>query len=154
MRRQVCNFVGLYKTHTTCFNIKEARTPRCQSQGIEYSLKLTVIKFYTNTQYILSSTAFVAQLAERCNKFAASPSWLLRAFYTCDFARCDCHPGVCNKLIIVYEARYPLMIRCSLSSTLSSVKHILQDVNCKAQNRTCKQSFTVYDSDSRNFTFI
>ena len=31
------------------------------------------------------------------------------------------------------------MVRCSLSSTLSSVKHILQDVNCKAQNRTCKQ---------------
>ena len=59
-----------------------------------------------------------------------------RAVYTCDFTRCGCHPGVCNKLMTVYEARYPLMIRCSLSSMLSSVKHILQDVNGKAQNRT------------------
>ena len=33
------------------------------------------------------------------------------------------------------------MIRCSLSSILSSVKHIVQDVNRKAQNRTCKQRF-------------
>ena len=115
---------------------------------------ITVIKSYINTQYILWSTAFVAQLAERCNKFAASPSWLLRAVYMCDFATCNCYPGVCNKLIIVYKARYPLMICCSLSSTLSSVKHILQDVNRKAQNRACKQSFTVYDSDARNFTFI
>ena len=32
------------------------------------------------------------------------------------------------------------MIDSSLSSTLSSVKHILQDVNRKAQNHTCKQS--------------
>ena len=31
------------------------------------------------------------------------------------------------------------MIGCSLSMLLSSVKHILQDVNRKAQNRTCKQ---------------
>ena len=51
-------------------------------------------------------------------------------------ARCDCHPGVCNKLMTVYAVRYQVMIRCSLSSTLSSVEHILQDVNRKAQNCT------------------
>ena len=34
------------------------------------------------------------------------------------------------------------MISCSLSSTLTSVKHILQDVNCMAQKRTCKQPLT------------
>ena len=34
------------------------------------------------------------------------------------------------------------MIRCSLSSTFSSVKHILQDVNRNAQSRRCKQPFT------------
>ena len=67
--------------------------------------------------------------------------FIWRAVYTGDFARCDCHPGVCNKLMTVYEARYLLMICCSLSSTLSSVKHILQDVNRKVQNRTCKQPF-------------
>ena len=33
------------------------------------------------------------------------------------------------------------MIAYSLSSPLSSVKHILQDVNRKAQTRTCKQPF-------------
>ena len=49
-------------------------------------------------------------------------------------ARCDCYPGVCNKLMTVYAARYQVTIRCSLSSTLSSVEHILQDVNRKAQN--------------------
>ena len=49
-------------------------------------------------------------------------------------ARCDCHPGVRNKLMTVYAARYPDMAPCSLSSTLSSVEHILQDVNRKAQN--------------------
>ena len=43
----------------------------------------------------------------------------------------------------VYLVRSPLMIRCSLSSTLPLVKHILQDVNRKAQNRTCKQPLTV-----------
>ena len=48
----------------------------------------------------------------------------------------DCHPGVCNKLMTVYVARHPLMIGSSLSLTLSSVKHILQDVNRKAQNHT------------------
>ena len=37
------------------------------------------------------------------------------------FARCHCRPGVCNKLMTVYAARYPLMIGCSFSSTLSSV---------------------------------
>ena len=58
------------------------------------------------------------------------------------FARCDCHPGVCNKIVTVYEARYPLTIRCNLSSTLSSVKHILQDVNHLAQNHSCKQPLT------------
>ena len=62
----------------------------------------------------------------------------LKTVYACNFARCDGHPRVCNKLIAVYAARYPLMIRCSLISTLSSVKHILQDVNRKAQNRKCK----------------
>ena len=35
--------------------------------------------------------------------------------------------------------RYPPMFRYSLSSTLSTVKHILHDVNCRAQNCTCKQ---------------
>ena len=63
----------------------------------------------------------------------------LKAVYTCDFARCNCHRGVCNELMTVSAARYPLMIRCSLSSTVSSVKNILQDVNRKAQNRTCEQ---------------
>ena len=48
------------------------------------------------------------------NKYA----W--RAVYTWDFVRCDCHPGVCDKLVIIFVARYPLMIHCSLSSTLSS----------------------------------
>ena len=48
---------------------------------------------------------------------------------TMHIARCDCHPGVCNKFVTVYKARYPLVIRCYLASTLSSVKHILQDVN-------------------------
>ena len=57
-----------------------------------------------------------------------------------NFARCNCHPDVCNKLATVHEARYPLMICCSLSSTLSSVEHILQDANREAQNHTCKQS--------------
>ena len=52
------------------------------------------------------------------------------------FARCDCQAGVCNKLMAVDAERYPLMIRCSLSSTLSPVKYTLQDVNRKAQNRT------------------
>ena len=46
---------------------------------------------------------------------------ITRAVYTRDFARCVCHPGVCQKFITVYAARYPLIIRCSLSSTLSSV---------------------------------
>ena len=58
-----------------------------------------------------------------------------------DLAGGDCHPSVCNELVTVYAARYPLMIRCSLSSTLSSVKHILQDVNREAQICTCKQPF-------------
>ena len=56
---------------------------------------------------------------------SALESAVLRAVYTCDFARCDCHPGVCNKFVTVYETRYPLMIRYSLSSTLWSVKHVL-----------------------------
>ena len=51
---------------------------------------------------------------------------------------CDYHAGVCNRLMIDNAARYPLMICCNLSATLPSVKHILQDVNRKAQNRTCK----------------
>ena len=34
------------------------------------------------------------------------------------------------------------MIRCSLSSTLSSIENMLQDVDRKAQNRTCKQPLT------------
>ena len=54
---------------------------------------------------------------------------------------CDCHPGVCSKLKTIHVARYPLMIGSSLSSPLSSVKHMLQDVNRKAQNRTYKQPF-------------
>ena len=65
----------------------------------------------------------------------------LRAVHTCDFTRCSCHPGVCNKLMTFCAARYPLMIRCSLSLTPSPVKHTLQDVNLKGQNRTCKQAF-------------
>ena len=36
------------------------------------------------------------------------------------------------------------MIHCSLSSTLSSVKHILQDVDRNAPNCTCKQSLSSY----------
>ena len=73
----------------------------------------------------------------------------LRAVYKCDFAGCDCRPGVCNKLAQVYEARYPLMIGSSLLSTLSSVKHILQDVNRKAQSRSCKQPFSSPNSPWR-----
>ena len=73
------------------------------------------------------------------NKNAYIEVSMLRAVHTWDFACYDCHPGVCNKLVTVYEARYPLMFRCSLSSTLSSIQHILQDVNRKAQNRSCKQ---------------
>ena len=34
------------------------------------------------------------------------------------YARCDCYPGVCNKLMTIYAAKYTLMIRCSLSSTV------------------------------------
>ena len=45
----------------------------------------------------------------------------------------DCRLGVCNKLMKVYVEKYVHMIRCSLSSTLSSVKHMLKDVNHKAQ---------------------
>ena len=56
-----------------------------------------------------------------------------------DFAHYNSHPGVCNKLITICAARYPLMIRCNLSSTFLSVKHIHQDISAKAQNRTCKQ---------------
>ena len=77
--------------------------------------------------------------------FSLTPSFLVHylckgPFYTCYFAHCDCHPSVCNKLMTVFAARYPCMIQSSLSSTLSSVKHILQDVNRKALNLTCKQS--------------
>ena len=68
----------------------------------------------------------------------------LRAVNTSDFARCDCQPGVHNKLMTVHEATYPFMIRCSLASTLSSVKHILQDVNRKAQNNTCTQPLRLW----------
>ena len=68
----------------------------------------------------------------------------LKAVYTSNFARCGCHPGGCNQLMTVYAAKYTLMIRSSLSSMLSSVKHILQDVNRKAQNRTCKQLFKTF----------
>ena len=79
---------------------------------------------------------------------------MLRDVYTCDFSRCDSHPGVCNKLMTVYVERHPLMISSSLSSTLASIKHILQDVNRKAQNRTCKQPFkrvaTEKQADSQN----
>ena len=66
---------------------------------------------------------------------------VVKLVYTSNFARCDFHPGVCNKLVTVHVARYLLMIGSSLSLTLWSVEHILQDVNRKAQNRTCKQSF-------------
>ena len=45
----------------------------------------------------------------------------LRPVYTGDFVRCDCPPGVGNKLTRVNAATYPLMIRCSLSSMLSIV---------------------------------
>ena len=56
----------------------------------------------------------------------------------CNFLCCDCHPGVLNKLLTVNTARYSLTIHCSFSSMLSLVKHMLQDVNCLAQNCTCK----------------
>ena len=39
----------------------------------------------------------------------------------CNFARCDSHPGVCNKLMTVYVARFPFMIGSSLSSTLDEL---------------------------------
>ena len=58
--------------------------------------------------------------------------------------RCDCHPGVCDKLMTVYAAKYPHMIHCCLSLTLSSVKHILQDVNPNAQNCMFKQPLMKY----------
>ena len=66
---------------------------------------------------------------------------MLRDVYICDFERRESHPGVCNKLMTVYVERHPLMISLSLSSTLASIKHILQDVNRKEQNNTCKQPF-------------
>ena len=66
---------------------------------------------------------------------------LLRSVYTCDFALCDVHSDVCNQLVTVYVARHSFMIGSRLSSMLSSVEHILQDVNRKVQNRTGKQSF-------------
>ena len=78
---------------------------------------------------------------------------VLRSVYTCEFARCDCHPGVCNKLMTVYRARYPLVICCNLSSTLSSDKLILQDINHKAQNLTCKQPLMKY-TDGQMFILI
>ena len=61
-----------------------------------------------------------------CNKyFEQCPSWpvrkpysCLRAVYTFDFIRCDCHPSVCNKPRTDYAAKYPLMIRRSLNSIL------------------------------------
>ena len=34
---------------------------------------------------------------------------LLRAVYTGNVARYDCHPSVCNILMAVYAPRYPLM---------------------------------------------
>ena len=77
----------------------------------------------------------------------------LRAVYTCDFVRSGCHPGVCNKLVAVSEVRFPFMIRCSLSSTLSLVKHILQDVNLKAQNCPSKQPFRRHFEISSFFNF-
>ena len=79
-----------------------------------------------------------------CSNFLFSQSiHFLRAVYTCHSACCDCHPRVCNELMVVYGTRYPVMIRCSLSSILSSVKHILQDANCEAQNLTCERPFTL-----------
>ena len=57
---------------------------------------------------------------------------------------------VIDKPMTVYGARYPMMIRCNLSWTLSSVKHILQDVNRRVQNRTCKQPLMLFGC-SRHF---
>ena len=54
---------------------------------------------------------------------------LLKPGYTCDVARYDYHPVVCNKLRTVYAGRYPLVIHCS------------HYVNRKAQNCTCKHPF-------------
>ena len=71
------------------------------------------------------------------------------SFYTC-----DCHPGVWNRLVVVYAARYRLMIRCSLSSMLLSFKHKLQDVSRNAQNHTCKQPLRVEGYYSSLFSFL
>ena len=54
---------------------------------------------------------------------------LLKPGYTCDVARYDYHPVVCNKLRTVYAGRYPLVIHCS------------HYVNRKPQNCTCKHPF-------------
>ena len=90
----------------------------------------------------MSSSSNISRIyISKCSSFDIL-YFSLRAVYTWDFAHCDCHPRVCKKLITVYAARYLLMIRCSLSSTLSSVKHILQDVNRKAQNGECQERIT------------
>ena len=54
-------------------------------------------------------------------------------------ARSDCHRGVCNKIMMVDIARYPFLIGCSLSLTLSSISHIRQDDNRKGKSPTCKR---------------
>ena len=82
---------------------------------------------------------FHVNILKRNRKPHVKARWnsaLLRVVYTCDSARCDYHPGVCNKFTTVDAARHLLMIRCGLSSTLPSVKHILQNVNRNAKNRT------------------
>ena len=48
-----------------------------------------------------------------------------RPGYTCDFVRCDCSSGECNRLMTVFSATgHPLLIRSSSSSMLSSVKSL------------------------------
>ena len=34
------------------------------------------------------------------------------------YARCDCYPGVCNKLMTIYVAKYAPNIRRNLSTTV------------------------------------
>ena len=55
----------------------------------------------------------------------------LRPVYTCNFIHYDCHPGVCSKLVIVYAARYPLMIHRILTSTFVSRTH---SPKCQSQS--------------------
>ena len=123
------------KWHRLCFYYSTGTATQLSIHFVNYhwlAVKpLTLVKFgRTGNQVILMFSELVLQLTKGL-------------VYTSDFARCDFHPGVRNQLTAVCAARYSLMIGSSLSSTLSSVEHILQDVNRKAQNRTSKQPLTV-----------